>query len=112
MPFIYTTYVRFQQGVLNIPRGSAVIMSLLLIATMVVRRPPTRVTPNPWFWILAFAATYGTLGPSLFAQEGKPLAPAIVTNALALLALAIVVYARVSFVAFLSPSFFSSISSV
>lgn len=97
VPFIYTTYVRFQQGVLNnIPRASAVIMSLLLIATMIARRPPQRVTPNPLFWLLAFAATYGTLGPSLLSQEGRALAPAIVTDSLAILALVIAVYARVS----------------
>ena len=96
VPFIYTTYVRFQQGVLNIPRGSAIIMSLMLIGTMVVRRAPKRVTPNPLFWILAFVATYGTLGPTLFSERGIELVPSIVSNLVAVLAMAIVIFARVS----------------
>ncbi len=95
-PFMYTTYVRFREGALNIPRVSAIIMSFLLIATMVVRRAPQRVTPNPWYWLLAFVATYGTLGPTLFSQRGIPLTPSWVSNTVALLALAIIVYARMS----------------
>src|SRR4051794_28792089 len=84
VPFIYTTYVRFQQGLLDIPRGSAIIMSIMLIGTMLVRRPPARVTPNPWFWLLAFVATYGTLGPTLLSDKGIPLSPAWVSNAIAI----------------------------
>ena len=96
VPFIYTTYVRYTQGLLNIPRASAVVASLLLIGTMVIRRPPIRVTPNPWYWLLAFVATYGTLGPTLFSQRGVPLAPNVITDGLALLSLGITAFARFS----------------
>ena len=62
VPFSYMEYVRFREGLLNIPRAAAFAATLLLIITMVVRRPPVRVTPNPWFWLLAFVVTYGSFG--------------------------------------------------
>ena len=96
VPFAYLTYLRFTEGVFNIPRVSSIIVGFLLIGTMVVRRAPVRVTPNPWFWLLAFVATYGAVGSSLFAQRGVPLAPAIVTSTIAILALGITAYARLS----------------
>src|SRR5262249_1796245 len=96
LPFAYVTYLRFTQGIITVPRVAAIVTSLLLIATMGVRRAPVRVTPNPWFWLLAFVATYGTLGPALFAQRGRPLVAPVVTNAIALFALAITVWARLS----------------
>ena len=96
VPFAYLTYVRFAEGNLNVPRICSIIVGFLLIGTMVARRAPVRVTPNPWFWLLAFVATYGTMGAALFAQRGVPLAPAIVTSTIALLALGITVFARFS----------------
>src|SRR5262245_21174707 len=76
VPFAYLTYIRFAEGVFNIPRVCSMIAGFLLIGTMMVRRPPVRVTPNPWFWLLAFVATYGATGAALFAQRGVPLVPA------------------------------------
>jgi protein-S-isoprenylcysteine O-methyltransferase Ste14 len=96
VPFSYMEYARFREGLLNIPRAAAFAATLLLVVTMIVRRPPVRVTPNPWFWLLAFTATYGTLGPALFAQRGVVIAPPIATDVIALLGLGIAVYARVS----------------
>jgi protein-S-isoprenylcysteine O-methyltransferase Ste14 len=96
VPFAYLTYLRFAEGVFSIPRISSMIVGFLLIGTMVVRRAPVRVTPNPWFWLLAFVATYGAVVSSLVAQRGVPLAPAIVTSTIALLALSITVFARLS----------------
>ena len=87
VPFSYMEYARFREGLLNIPRAAAFAATFLLIVTMIVRRPPVRVTPNPWFWLLAFAATYGTLGPALFAQRGVVIAPPIATDVIALLRL-------------------------
>src|SRR5262245_10694634 len=96
LPFAYLTYLRFVQGALDLPAIGAIITVLLLIGPMVIRRPPVRVTPNPWFWLLAFAATYGTLALPLFSNRGIPLAPAAVSDTIALLAIAVTVYARLS----------------
>jgi hypothetical protein len=74
VPFSYMEYARFREGLLNIPRAAAFAATLLLILTMVVRRPPVRVTPNPWFWLLAFVVTYGSFGLAMFAQRGVVIA--------------------------------------
>jgi protein-S-isoprenylcysteine O-methyltransferase Ste14 len=96
LPFVYTMYLRFTQRALNLTRISTILVSLLMIGTMVFRRAPVRVTPNPWFWLLAFVATYGTLALPLFAQRGIALVPNSVSNAIALLSLGITAYARIS----------------
>ena len=96
LPFSYLEYVRFGEGLVNIPRAAAFAATLLLIVTMVVRRPPVRVTPNPWFWLLAFVVTYGSFGLAMFAQRGVVIAPPIVTDVIALLGLGIFIYARFS----------------
>ena len=96
LPFSYLEYVRFREGLVNIPRAAAFAATLLLIVTMVVRRPPVRVTPNPWFWLLAFVVTYGSFGLAMFAQRGVVIAPPIVTDVIALLGLGILIYARFS----------------
>src|SRR2546423_3726203 len=96
IPTAYLLYVRLRLGTLDIVRINLMVQSLLLIITMVARRAPVRVTPNPWFWLLAFVATYGATAAALFAQRGVPLAPAIVTSTIALLALGITVFARFS----------------
>ena len=96
LPFSYMEYVRFNEGLVSIPRASAFAATLLLIVTMVIRRPPVRVTPNPLFWLLAFTVTYGSFGLSMFAQRGIVIAPPIVTDVIALLGLSIFIYARFS----------------
>ena len=96
LPFSYLEYVRFGEGLVNIPRAAAFAATLLLIVTMVVRRPPVRVTPNPWFWLLAFVVTYGSFGLAMFAQRGDVIAPPIVTDVIAILGLCIFIYARLS----------------
>jgi hypothetical protein len=96
LPFSYLEYVRFGEGLVNIPRAAAFAATLLLIVTMLVRRPPVRVTPNPWFWLLAFVVTYRSFGLAMFAQRGVVIAPPIVTDVIALLGLGIFIYARFS----------------
>ena len=89
-------YRRYTGGNLSFPRAVLGIQTLILIITMVFRRPPVRVTPNPWYWLLAFVATYGLVFVNAFAWDGRPLVPSIFTNGLALLSLAIFVYGRLS----------------
>jgi protein-S-isoprenylcysteine O-methyltransferase Ste14 len=61
VPTGYLAYYRLEHWQLGLPLVSTTIGSLLLIATMVIRRPPVRVTPNPLYWLLAFVATYWPL---------------------------------------------------
>ncbi len=69
--------------------------SALLVLTMVTRRAPTRVTPNPLYWLLAFVATYWFL-LGRFADPGHPLAPQWMIDLVGLLSILILVWARLS----------------
>ncbi|HEX4078144.1 MAG TPA: methyltransferase [Rhizomicrobium sp.] len=69
---------------------------ILLVATMLIRRAPSRVTPQPLYWLLAFVATYWLFIAGRFATTGLPLAPAWVIFALSLASCAISVWARLS----------------
>jgi protein-S-isoprenylcysteine O-methyltransferase Ste14 len=96
LPFLYALYLRLAAGTLNIPRACAAIGLLIVIVTMVLRRAPQRVTPNPLWWLLAFVATYGPLAWAALAPPGRPIVLNGVTDVLAIVSLAIVVYARIS----------------
>ena len=47
VPFLYALYHRLATGTLNIPRACAALGLLVTIVTMLLRRAPQRVTPNP-----------------------------------------------------------------
>jgi len=94
IPFCYALYHRLAEGTLTIAGAGAALGQLITIGTMVLRRVPQRVTPNPWWWLLAFVATYGSLGWATFAPAGSPLVPAALTTGLSLLGVALIIYAR------------------
>ena len=96
LPFVYALYHRLAEGTLNIPRACAALGQLITIATMVLRRTPERVTPNPAWWLLAFVATYGALFWTTFAPVGHPIVPNPVTDALSIVSILVIVYARLS----------------
>jgi protein-S-isoprenylcysteine O-methyltransferase Ste14 len=96
VPASYLVYFRFHNHPLNIPLLSAQINTLLLIGTMVTRRPPVRVTPNPWFWLLAFVATYGLYTTVFLSQRGVALVPSLLTDGIALLSLLFAASARIT----------------
>src|SRR5262249_14698719 len=54
------------------------------------------ITPNPWFWLLAFLTTYGTLAFTAFAAQGVPLVSPYAGNGLGLVSVTILVYALLS----------------
>ncbi|MBI1824831.1 MAG: hypothetical protein HY287_17240 [Planctomycetes bacterium] len=95
-PFVYALYHRLAAGTLDLPRGCAALGQLITIATMVLRRAPQRVTPNPLWWLLAFVATYSSLAWATFAPPGRALIPSALGDGLAILSVAIVIYARLS----------------
>jgi protein-S-isoprenylcysteine O-methyltransferase Ste14 len=96
MPFLYEVIRVMMRGEMNIPRASIVIQFLVIIATMVFRTPPVRVTQNPCYWLLAFAVTYYGLFVAVFAQRGTAIVPLAVSDSLSILALIVGVYARLS----------------
>ena len=96
IPLVYGAYYRIQHQHFGFPVIAAVLNTLILVITMVIRRPPKRITPNPWYWLLAFVASYWLVFIIFFLQKGRPLVADWLTNSLAAIGLAIVVWARFS----------------
>ena len=96
LPSVIELYYRYSSANLTFPRAVLGVQVMVLIVTMVLRRTPVRVTPNPWFWLLAFVATYGILAFTAFAPNGVPLVPPVIPNALAMVSAAVIIYARLS----------------
>ena len=96
LPFVVELYRRWVVGHVNFPRAVLGLQLLVIILLMVLRTAPVRVTPNPWFWLLAFITTYATLGFSAFAGQGVSLISPMVGNGLAIVSLIILMYALLS----------------
>ena len=90
---VYYRYVHFHHG---LPLIASVLNTSLLIATMVIRRPPKRVTPNPWYWLVAFVASYWLVFILFFLEKGRPLTANWMSDSIAILGLLIVIGARFS----------------
>ena|SRR5215469_5986966 len=90
---VYYRYVHFHHGV---PLIVSVFNTSICILTMVIRRPPKRVTPNPWYWLLAFVASYWLVFIIFLLQGGRPVVANWITDSLAILGLLVMVWARVS----------------
>src|SRR5262249_24986248 len=68
IPFVIELYHRWVVGRVNFPRALLGTQLLVIIVVMVLRNAPVRVSPNPWYWLLAFVTTYATLGFSAYAE--------------------------------------------
>jgi protein-S-isoprenylcysteine O-methyltransferase Ste14 len=96
LPFGVELYRRWVVGHVNFPRAVLGLQLLVIILLMVLRTAPVRVTPNLWFWLLAFVTTYATLGFTAYANQGVSLISPIVGNGLAVLSMIILLYALLS----------------
>jgi len=95
-PNVLELYHRYTAANLSFVRAVAGIQTIILVLTMVFRRTPVRVTPNPWYWLLAFVATYGLIAFYAFAPRGTLIVAILVPNVLVLISVAIMIWARVS----------------
>jgi protein-S-isoprenylcysteine O-methyltransferase Ste14 len=96
LPFAWMVYYRLVVEGVNLPRAAMAINYALLIFTMVIRRPPQRVTTKPLYWVTAFVATYWIFITFGLMEQGVPVASTALTDFLALASLAIAVFARLS----------------
>ena len=96
VPLVFLAYYRYAHWHHGFPLIASALNVLIVVVTMVIRRPPTRVTPNPWYWLLAFVATYWDLLVLGFLQQGHPLARNWATDVIAVAGLLIVIWARLS----------------
>jgi protein-S-isoprenylcysteine O-methyltransferase Ste14 len=96
LPLLYLTYYRYEYMGLGVPLLSFAIGTLIAFVTMILRRPPKRITPNPLYWLLAFVATYWPLLTLGVIQKGQPVVSTPVSNVVAICSLAVIVWARLS----------------
>jgi protein-S-isoprenylcysteine O-methyltransferase Ste14 len=96
IPFAYSLHHEFKSFGFNFAWIVANTNFLILIVTMLIRHRPTRVTPNPLYWLLAFVATYWLFIVGRFADHGTYLAPSWLINGLGFVSFVISVWARVS----------------
>jgi len=96
VPIAYGLYYRYTHFHHGLPLFASVLNTVVLIVTMLIRRPPKRVTPNPWYWLLAFVASYWLVFIIFFLQRGNALVPNWITNSLAILGLVVMLWARIS----------------
>ena len=87
---------RYQHWHHGFPLIAAAVNTLIVVVTMIIRRPPKRVTPNPLYWLLAFVATYWLILILGLLQKGRPLAANWITDSIAAVGLLVVVWARFS----------------
>ena len=96
IPFVIELYRRWVVGHVNFPRAVLGLQLLVIIIVMVLRTAPVRVTPNPWYWLLAFVTTYATLGFSAHAEPGVTLISPSVGNGVAVVSVVIILYSLLS----------------
>jgi len=96
IPFVVELYRRWVLGHVNFPRAVLGLQLLVIIIVMVLRTAPVRVTPNPWYWLLAFVTTYATLGFSAYAEPGVTVISQSVGNGVAVVSVIIIVYSLLS----------------
>jgi protein-S-isoprenylcysteine O-methyltransferase Ste14 len=96
VPIAYGVYYRYTHFHHGLPLFASVLNTVVLIVTMLIRRPPKRVTPNPWYWLLAFVASYWLVFMIFFLQKGNALVANWITNSLAILGLLVMLWARIS----------------
>jgi len=96
LPFVMVLSYNVQSTQLTIPRVALLLQLCLLVITMLIRRPPVRVTTRPLYWLVAFVASYyGFLTVSV-SVTGRPLAPTLLTDGLSMLSVLGDGYARVT----------------
>jgi len=96
VPLVYLAYYRYEHWHHGFPLIALALNVFILVATMIVRRPPQRVTPNPWYWLLAFVATYWQLLVLSLLQKGRPLTADWLSDAMAAIGLLVFIWARLS----------------
>jgi protein-S-isoprenylcysteine O-methyltransferase Ste14 len=95
-PFVYTVATGYQYARTDLPTALWLVDMVIIFSTMVFRKAPVRITPNPWFWALAFVATYWSFLTWGMQNQGRAVAPSLLINALAILGTAVELWGRFS----------------
>jgi len=89
-------FTQFRAGILHFTTIVMMVHMLLWIGMMSIRRSPVRVTPNPWYWVLAFVATYWPYLVIRFTETGMALTPFWCSTGISMLSACLGIYARLS----------------
>jgi len=95
-PFVWNVLANYKTFHFDIPSLSYLADVLIIAGTMVFRKVPSRVTPNPFYWLLAFVATYWGFLAFSFANEGGSVGPKYLINAVAILSILVELWGRFS----------------
>jgi protein-S-isoprenylcysteine O-methyltransferase Ste14 len=96
LPMVWAAYYRYHHFGLNLPVIYYFMNTFVLVLTMALRRPAKRITANPWFWLLAFVNTYFLVAILPFMDRGRALISPLLSNVIAIMALLVTVWARLS----------------
>jgi protein-S-isoprenylcysteine O-methyltransferase Ste14 len=96
IPCAWLTYACIRAGLMSVPRALFFAQVSLFVLTMLIRRNPVRITANPWFWGVAFVASYYGFLTATLVRGGITVAPSWVNNSLGALGLWIAIFARLS----------------
>ena len=80
LPFVHVLIYNLRIVELTIPRAALLFQLTLLVVTLLIRRAPVRVTPNPIYWLVAFVGSYYGFLTVTVSVAGRPLVPAGVTD--------------------------------
>lgn len=96
IPCGWLTYDCIRAGLMSVPRALFFAQVSLFVLTMLIRRNPVRITANPWYWAMAFVASYYGFFTTSLVSGGVAVAPAWLSNSLAAAGLWIAIFARLS----------------
>ena len=95
-PFVYSVATNYQYARHDLPTALWLVDMLIIFSTVAFRKTPVRITPNPWFWALAFVATYWSFITWGLQDQGRAVAPNLLINALAVVGTVIELWGRFS----------------
>jgi isoprenylcysteine carboxyl methyltransferase (ICMT) family protein YpbQ len=95
-PFVYSVATNYRYARHDLPTALWLVDMLIIFSTVAFRKTPVRITPNPWFWALAFVATYWSFITWGLQDQGRAVAPNLLINAVAIVGTAIELWGRFS----------------
>jgi isoprenylcysteine carboxyl methyltransferase (ICMT) family protein YpbQ len=95
-PFVYSVATNYQYARHDLPTALWLVDMLIIFSTVAFRKTPVRITPNPWFWALAFVATYWSFITWGLQDQGRAIAPNLLINVSAIVGTAIELWGRFS----------------
>lgn len=95
-PFVYSVATNYQYARHDLPTALWLVDMLIIFSTVAFRKTPVRITPNPWFWALAFVATYWSFITWGLQDQGRAVAPNLLIDAFAIVGTAIELWGRFS----------------